>query len=68
MRKRNEYIAPRVKPGKAKKYVCAGCGKELTPEDACFYVDGCNIAITRNSPPYCRSCYEAKYGALEEVW
>lgn len=44
------------------KHKCAKCGKALTPAQACYYVDGCNCAITQNAPAYCRECYRAVYG------
>jgi len=50
-----------VKDSKEKKK-CQHCG-ELTPTNKLFsYVDGNNIAITKNSPSLCLSCYNKKYG------
>ena len=40
---------------------CKKCGTPLTPEKACYYVDGCNFAITNSSPAYCLKCYRETY-------
>ena len=50
----------RTKP--IKKLTCHKCSKELTPDIAYYYVDGCNCAITDSAPPYCRECYKIVYG------
>jgi ribosomal protein S27AE len=46
---------------KNKIYSCAKCGKELRANETYYYVDGNNIAITKNSKPYCGACYDAVY-------
>ena len=58
-----EWIVPKKKYYKSKKsnHKCAGCGKEF-PDNLLFsYVDGNNVAITRNSKDYCWKCYNEKY-------
>ena len=47
-----------------KSYICAKCGKVLTPQEACFYVDGCNCAITQSAKPLCAECYVKSYGRI----
>lgn len=41
-----------------KKYknYCSKCGKVYCDRHIYFYVDGNNIAITRNAPPLCWAC------------
>ena len=39
---------------------CRDCGKKT--KDLYMYVDESNIAITRNSPFLCKSCYIKRYG------
>lgn len=43
---------------KSKKEVikCDNCGKFVCPSHAYSYVDGCNIAITKNAKVYCGDC------------
>lgn len=62
MKKINGYMIPKQRKKVSNEYTCAGCGKKLTAKEACFYVDGCNCAITDNSKPYCLECYGKKYG------
>ena len=61
MKKVNGMMYADRKRTKAKTVKCKKCGKELTPEQACYYVDGCNFAITNNSPAYCIKCYREVY-------
>ena len=44
------------KPKKTKIVCCCVCGKKLKPNEAYYYVDGCNFAITNNAKPYCKDC------------
>lgn len=53
---------PKFKPSKRTLLRCYKCKQELTPKTAYYYVDGCNCAITRNAPPFCKDCYIATYG------
>lgn len=41
---------------------CSSCGDERFSDQIVYYVDGNNIAITKNSKPYCKECYVKKYG------
>ena len=61
MKKINGYMIPKNKGKKTDKCKCAACGKDLDPKEACYYVDGCNYAITNNAPAYCMDCYNNKY-------
>lgn len=56
MKKIGSMIYPRHKTRKITKTACCECGKELTPDQAYYYVDSCNYAITENSKPYCIDC------------
>ena len=40
---------------------CSKCKKELPDRQLYQYIDGNNIAITKNSPYYCWRCYNEKY-------
>lgn len=62
MKRVNGMMYPKAKRKTKNEYICSMCGKKLTPSTAFFYVDSCNFAITENSPPLCRECYEEKYG------
>ena len=42
-------------------YKCYECGVEKNGKNIFSYVDGNNIAITKNSPNLCKSCYTKKY-------
>lgn len=57
MRKVNGYMIPIGRKRRCGKVKCKRCGKQLTPAEACYYVDGCNCAITANAPAYCLDCY-----------
>lgn len=46
---------------KKKKNVCKNCGIEKELNELFCYVDGNNIAITKNSPLLCYDCYVKKY-------
>ena len=62
--KRSGYMMyPKMKRAAQKSVLCNRCGKALTPAEACYYVDGCNCAITNNAPAYCIDCYKAGYEA-----
>ena len=61
MKRVNGMMYSKTKRKTAKEYICSMCGEKLTPSTAFFYVDGCNFAITENSPPLCRECYRKKY-------
>lgn len=61
MKKRNGMMYADRKRSKNTVVKCNKCGKELTPDKACYYVDGCNFAITNNSPAYCFECYKETY-------
>lgn len=61
MKKANGMIYAKQSKPKNNIVTCRKCGKELTPEQACYYVDGCNYAITNSSPAYCLSCYKETY-------
>lgn len=50
MRKVNGYMIPIGRKRRCGKVKCKRCGKQLTPAEACYYVDGCNCAITANAP------------------
>lgn len=41
----------------AQKHSCSKCGAVCCDRHLYFYVDENNIAITRNSRPYCAQCY-----------
>jgi len=45
-----------------KKENCHRCKGEFELNQLFSYVDGNNIAITRNSPDYCLDCYKKIYG------
>ena len=47
---------------KEKLCQCSLCKEKLPAEDIFYYVDGNNISITKNSPPYCKKCYIKTYG------
>lgn len=50
------------KPLKSKEQnECSKCGEIFCGKHIFYYVDGNNIAITRNSEGYCRNCYYKKY-------
>jgi len=51
-----------------KLYKCAKCGVEKNAKNVFSYVDGNNIAITRNSPDYCRKCYNEIYGSQNKLY
>lgn len=40
---------------------CEKCKKSLCIEHSYSYVDGNNIAITKNAPTLCKQCYEKTY-------
>ena len=44
----------------AAKHTCSKCGEPCCEKHLYFYVDGNNIAITRNSKLYCEQCYKTK--------
>lgn len=62
MKKHNGYMIPTRRRKIPKKFICATCGKSLTPKEAYCYVDPNNCAITDNALPYCRECYKKKFG------
>ena len=62
MKKYGGMMYPPKTNNNIKNCNCTGCGKELTPKTAYYYVDSCNFAITNNSQPYCKPCYIKKYG------
>lgn len=47
---------------KGTTHICKKCGHSFCSEHVYTYVDGNNIAITRNSPEYCERCYREVYG------
>ena len=47
---------------KADLHHCWDCGSVLCGRCAVSYVDGNNIAITKQSPALCRPCYVQRYG------
>ena len=47
---------------KSKLMKCQNCGAMLPPDKIFSYVDGNNIAITKNSPNLCEKCYIEEYG------
>lgn len=44
----------------ARNTTCRGCGKRFCGRHLFCYVDESNIAICRNSPLLCASCYVAR--------
>lgn len=54
--KRVGHMMYTKKPKKTKIVCCCVCGKKLKPNEAYYYVDGCNFAITNNAKPYCKDC------------
>lgn len=42
---------------KKDSFVCKKCNKILCGSHAYSYIDGNNVAITKNSPTYCKQCY-----------
>ena len=61
MKKANGMLYAKQSKTKNTIVKCTKCGNELTPDQACYYVDGCNFAITNSSPPYCIKCYKETY-------
>lgn len=61
MKRYGHMMYPKRRKASAKPVPCDKCKKMLSPSEACYYVDGCNTAITDNSPPYCKECYQATY-------
>lgn len=47
---------------------CAKCNMTLCEKHQLYYIDGNNIAITKNSKPYCRKCSLKVYGIEYNVW
>jgi len=47
---------------KEKLYKCSNCGICKKDTEIFYYIDGNNIAITKNSPPLCFDCYIKRYG------
>lgn len=61
MKKSHGMMFPRTKRTAASTCKCTKCGKELTPAQAYYYVDGCNCAITQSAQPYCIYCYRQTF-------
>lgn len=60
MKRNGHMMYAKHKTAKYKTVCCCVCGKELTPDKAYYYVDGCNFAITNNAKPYCKDCKDKK--------
>lgn len=46
----------RILKSKKEVNVCSKCGEFICGRHCYSYVDGCNIAITKNAPNYCADC------------
>ena len=46
---------------KSLKNTCSKCKQIFCDKHIYFYIDGNNIAITKNSKPYCFDCYKEIY-------
>lgn len=40
---------------------CSECSQSFCQRHIYYYIDEANIAITKNSKPYCEDCYGKKY-------
>jgi hypothetical protein len=49
---------------KKDSFQCTGCNQMFCGKHIYYYIDEANIAITRNSRPYCETCYKIKYKKL----
>lgn len=61
MKRVGHMMYPKARKTSMRLVPCKKCGKLLTPAQACYYVDGCNAAITANAPAYCIECYRTVY-------
>ena len=43
-------------------FVCSNCGLKFCRKHIYSYVDGNNIAITKNAPALCIKCYQQRHG------
>lgn len=64
MKRNGHMMYAKHKTANHKTVCCCVCGKQLTPDKAYYYVDGCNFAITNNAKPYCKDCKDKKEGII----
>lgn len=68
MKRTNETCTECGAKIKSKKalYRCGKCKRIMCEKCVVYYVDGNNIAITLNSPPYCKPCIQRKSKIVEK--